>query len=436
MPAHDASPICMPAIYIRDGKSVMYHSVDCVDATKVKAVERAKTLGLLGDIAVVALDREETTWTAVADILRSGMKLRLEGVETLDEALEFLDKGVSKIVLPAKTWEDEEARSIIGKYRDRFTALFSASKLEEDDELKTMTNLSKYVEEVLIEFKEFQGLDDEKSTFAAKLKKISNTAKQQKMIATVTGGIDDVKTLVMIDKVGLRPQIGDALVTGKLEIADLIIPFIRSDRHDKLYSTVVVDEQHVALGLVYSDEASVREATRKRAGIYYSRRRGLWHKGLTSGATQDLYEISLDCDRDALRYVVRQHGSGFCHLNRYTCWDSDRGIGHLFRTLLDRKQNPVQGSYTNKLLDKADMLNAKMLEEATEIIEAKEKNHVASEAADVLYFASVICTRSGVNWKDVENYLDRRSRRVRRRKGATKTYAIEMLRKATKNNEL
>jgi phosphoribosyl-AMP cyclohydrolase len=63
-----------------------------------------------------------------------------------------------------------------------------------------------------------------------------------------------------------------------------------------------VDEQGVALGLVYSDDASIRAAVERRKGIYHSRRRGLWEKGLSSGATQDLIGVTLDCDRDALRF--------------------------------------------------------------------------------------------------------------------------------------
>ena len=60
---------------------------------------------------------------------------------------------------------------------------------------------------------------------------------------------------------------------------------------------------------------------RERRGIYWSRsRNSLWTKGETSGATQDLLRVELDCDRDALRFVVRQHGSGFCHTGTPGCW--------------------------------------------------------------------------------------------------------------------
>ena len=59
----------------------------------------------------------------------------------------------------------------------------------------------------------------------------------------------------------------------------------------------------------------------ERRGIYWSRSRdSLWIKGETSGATQELLRVELDCDCDALRFVVRQHGSGFCHTGTPGCW--------------------------------------------------------------------------------------------------------------------
>lgn len=104
---------------------------------------------------------------------------------------------------------------------------------------------------------------------------------------------------------------------------------MRSDRPDGLVPTVVVDESGVALGLVYSSAESVIASVEKKRGIYFSRSRGLWEKGLTSGAWQDLLRIELDCDSDALKFTVRQHGAGFCHLERRNCWSQGHGITQL-----------------------------------------------------------------------------------------------------------
>ena len=212
-------------------------------------------------------------------------------------------------------------------------------------------------------------------------------------------------------------------------LGSLVVAHCRSDRPDGLFSTVVCDVAGVALGLVYSSPDSVRVACRERRGVYWSRsRKSLWRKGETSGAVQRLLAVALDCDGDALRFTVEQSGAGFCHLNRWTCWPSGGtaghgggGIGALHRTLWERRNHPLQGSYTNRLLSDEGLLNSKVLEEARELVEARTREEVANEAADLLYFASVLLCKADVSWADVERCLDLRSLRLRRRAGNAKS---------------
>ncbi len=95
-----------------------------------------------------------------------------------------------------------------------------------------------------------------------------------------------------------------------MSIAELIAGAWTTDRPDKLVPTIVTDERGIALGLVYSSQESLAESLRTGHGVYQSRKRGLWYKGATSGNTQELVKISLDCDQDCLKFVVRQNGSG------------------------------------------------------------------------------------------------------------------------------
>ena len=54
---------------------------------------------------------------------------------------------------------------------------------------------------------------------------------------------------------------------------------------------------------------------------YWSRsRKEIWIKGLTSGHVQDVIGVDLDCDGDALRFRVVQHGHAACHTNRFSCF--------------------------------------------------------------------------------------------------------------------
>jgi len=105
------------------------------------------------------------------------------------------------------------------------------------------------------------------------------------------------------------------LTVGKPEKGQVSVPALIggswvSDRADKLVPTVVTDERGISLGLVYSSQESLAETLKTGTGVYQSRKRGLWYKGATSGDTQELLRVSLDCDQDCLKFVVRQNGRG------------------------------------------------------------------------------------------------------------------------------
>ena len=208
-----------------------------------------------------------------------------------------------------------------------------------------------------------------------------------------------------------------ALYSGALHLADAIAAPLVSDRPDNLWPTVVCDEHGRALGLAWSDAESLRVAVERRAGVYHSRSRGLWIKGESSGATQELLKIELDCDRDAVKFTVRQKGSGFCHLGTRTCWGDDEGLPALARLLAGRRHAAPQGSYSARLFAEAGLLEAKLVEEAGELGDAATAAEVAHEAADLIFFALAAAVRAGVSLHDIETELDRRRLRVTRRPG-------------------
>lgn len=102
---------------------------------------------------------------------------------------------------------------------------------------------------------------------------------------------------------------------GQFSVDALIGESWTSDRSDRLVPTVVTDERGIALGLVYSSRESLAESIKTGTGVYQSRKRGLWYKGATSGDTQELVRISLDCDQDCLKFVVRQKGRGMWNVS-------------------------------------------------------------------------------------------------------------------------
>lgn len=111
---------------------------------------------------------------------------------------------------------------------------------------------------------------------------------------------------------------------------------------------------------------------------------------------------------------------GFCHLKRATCFGPYHGLSRLERTLQDRCTSAPAGSYTARLFNDPKLLSAKILEEADELCNASDKDHIAAEAADLVYFALTKCTTAGVSLGDVEANLDLKSLKVKRRKGNAK----------------
>ncbi|SCU95162.1 LAMI_0F01288g1_1 [Lachancea mirantina] len=199
---------------------------------------------------------------------------------------------------------------------------------------------------------------------------------------------------------------------------------IKTDRQDKLYTTLVVDEHDRCLGLVYSSLESIKLALDKRAGVYYSRSRNeIWVKGATSGNTQKLVSVDLDCDGDALKFVVVQEGgeSNFCHLDTTSCFGPfGHGLIELEDLLKSRLKNSPEKSYTRRLFNDADLLTAKIKEEAEELTEARTTSEISWEAADLFYFTMVKLVASGVSLADVERNLNTKHLKITRRKGDAK----------------
>ncbi|KFY12166.1 hypothetical protein V492_04049 [Pseudogymnoascus sp. VKM F-4246] len=235
------------------------------------------------------------------------------------------------------------------------------------------------------------------------------------------------ETVTIAQELGVVPVMPAQALTmenkdtdGLLSVPAMIASQWASDRADKLIPTVVTDERGVALGLVYSSQESLSESLKTSTGVYQSRKRGLWYKGASSGDTQELVRVSLDCDQDCLKFVVRQKGRGFCHLPQSTCFGELSGISKLEKTLQSRKISAPEGSYTARLFSDEKLLRAKIMEEAEELCDAKTKEEIAFEAADLIYFALAKAVAAGVTLTDIETSLDAKSVKVKRRQGDAK----------------
>jgi phosphoribosyl-ATP pyrophosphohydrolase/phosphoribosyl-AMP cyclohydrolase len=175
------------------------------------------------------------------------------------------------------------------------------------------------------------------------------------------------------------------------------------------------------LTLAYANAEAVRR-TRESGELHlYSRsRQEQWHKGATSGNTQAVKALRLDCDGDALLALVEPAGPA-CHTGERTCFHNGElepptpheALPILERTLADRAAQRPQGSYTAQLLDDPALAGAKVREEAEEVTRAAREEsdeRVDEEAADVLYHLAVLLRARGRTLADAGAVLNGRRR--------------------------
>lgn len=204
---------------------------------------------------------------------------------------------------------------------------------------------------------------------------------------------------------------------------------------DGLVPAIVQDENGEVLMLAYMNEAALKKTLDTGVTWFFSRsRKMLWQKGETSGHIQRVKDISYDCDGDSLLVKVKQEGAA-CHTGTYSCF-SGRSLLHeqpvekvfhekevyenslagvlndLYVTILNRKENPSEESYTSYLFEKGqDKIVKKVVEEAGEtIIGSKnmDQAEILYEMADLWYHCLVLLAFHGIAPSELMAELQKR----------------------------
>ncbi|MDK2855938.1 MAG: phosphoribosyl-AMP cyclohydrolase / phosphoribosyl-ATP pyrophosphohydrolase [Bacillota bacterium] len=175
------------------------------------------------------------------------------------------------------------------------------------------------------------------------------------------------------------------------------------------------------LMLAYMNREALQRTLESGRTWFYSRSRGeLWPKGETSGNRQEVREVALDCDGDAILVKVEQKGAA-CHTGERSCFfrrlrgEAGLGpelIGELWAVFQDRARRPREESYVSRLLAQgADRILKKVGEEAGEVIIAAkngDKNELVWELADLLFHSLLLTFASDLTPQDVLAELARR----------------------------
>jgi len=183
---------------------------------------------------------------------------------------------------------------------------------------------------------------------------------------------------------------------------------------DGLIPAIVQDAQtREVLTLAYMNKEALQLTLERRETYLWSRsRQQLWHKGETSGNSQRVKKVSLDCDHDAVLVEVEPLGPA-CHTGSYSCFGVEPGIEgvlkELYGVIEDRKEKRPGGSYTAYLFNSGlDKILKKVGEEATETIVAAKNadpQRLVSETGDLMYHLLVLMVERGVTLDEISREL-------------------------------
>ena len=173
------------------------------------------------------------------------------------------------------------------------------------------------------------------------------------------------------------------------------------------------------LTLAYMNRESLARTLETKQTWFWSRsRKELWHKGETSGNTQEVVSLALDCDADAIVVLVKPAGPA-CHTGAVSCFDTGvqpQSLGslldQLYELIQSRERERPSGSYTTYLFEEGlDKILKKVGEESAEtIIAAKNEDdgRLTAEAADLLYHLVVLLVARGISLTDIAQELAQR----------------------------
>jgi phosphoribosyl-ATP pyrophosphohydrolase/phosphoribosyl-AMP cyclohydrolase len=188
------------------------------------------------------------------------------------------------------------------------------------------------------------------------------------------------------------------------------------------------------LTLAYMNEEALQRTLESGEVHFYSRsRQEIWHKGGSSGNVQRVRQLRYDCDGDAIVALVEPAGPA-CHTGERSCFYRDlegtadtaieappvpgeplpadhEALAALERTMLARRRDRPEGSYTVQLLDDPGLAADKVLEEAAEVVKAvqsESEERIAEEAADVLYHLAALMLTRDVSMAEALHVLNGR----------------------------
>ena len=389
-----------------------------------------------GEVAVIDLDAamgnvdakgNTVNTNLLKSLLRKGNVRTGGGIRTVKRARELISLGAEKVIIGSSAWNKnpssndsvlnteflKELVQAIGKQRiiisvDAINGKIAVKGWTETIDVSLIEGAKQaeqYCSELLFTCVEKEGCMQ--GTNIDMAQELRNAVKCRVVVA---GGVSTESEIEQLEKMGCDVQLGMALYTNKVSLKDSFIRCLDWKKTDGMIPVIAQSEHGEVLMMGYANHEAFKKTFDTKKLTFWSRTRNtLWTKGETSGHFLEVKKLRADCDRDTVLATVVPHG-GVCHTGSFNCFSSEAdeksSMERLYGTIAERFANPKPGSYTATLDSKR--VREKIEEEAEELCEADGKDEVIWEAADLLYFVSVLMYKEGVNWNDIYSELDRR----------------------------
>ena len=390
-----------------------------------------------GEVAVIDLDaamghtnpKGDTVNTPLLkSLLRKGNVRTGGGVRSVKRARELISLGAEKVIIGSSAWKKdpennsnvlnveflEELVAAIGKQRiiigvDALNGKIAVKGWAETIDVPMIEGAKmaeKYCSELL-----FTCVEKEGCMQGTNMEMAKELREAVKCRVVVAGGVSTEDEIEELERMGCDVQLGMALYTNKVSLKNSFMRCLDWKKVDGMVPVIAQDERSSqVLMMGYANKEALEKTFDTKKLTFFSRTRNvLWTKGETSGHFLEVVKLRVDCDRDTILATVIPHG-GVCHTGSWSCFGADPDekstLERLYGTIQERFANPRPGSYTATL--DAKRVREKVEEEAEEICEADGKDEVIWEAADLLYFVSVLMYKENVTWQDVYDELDRR----------------------------
>ncbi|MBC7364414.1 MAG: bifunctional phosphoribosyl-AMP cyclohydrolase/phosphoribosyl-ATP diphosphatase HisIE [Candidatus Aminicenantes bacterium] len=418
----------IPSLDLSQGKAVQLKQGRQKMLEVDRPLELARKFSQFGPLAVIDLDEALETGSneeLIGKICQVAECRVGGGIRNLDKARRIFELGAEKIIIGTAAWQENRLNrdflyrlsETFGRWRiilalDCYQEKVVIKGWQEETGVSIFSVLdeaSRYASEFLVTCVEKEGgLRGTDLPFFEKLRAATS------LPLTAAGGISSLEEISALSQLNIDVQLGMAIYSGKIGLEEAFAASLNWEKGTSgLLPAVVVDELGRLLMLAWVSPESLQTSFKTGKTCFFSRsRKTLWSKGETSGNEQKILRLRTDCDGDTVLFVVKQEGSSACHKGNYSCFGAKEfRLEDLYQVVRERIRNPRPESYTASLGHRS--VREKLQEEAVELTEAKSRDEIIWEAADLLYFTTVLLAREGVKFQEVLRELQRRRRKKR-----------------------